>query len=279
MGREIRRISLTSKKISPPPQPTTHRCLIDEMLFKTFALAALLAPAHAEYSAIAGYTPLNNVASQSVIDLDQQAIENYVMLYNFDIAQNIYDEGAHSESYALVNITTSGGLPAPVYAGQEVQALSLSGAPITGTSLQDFDAGSMYFRFLYDTDDSLDTVCHVGQLPEEIQAVDGCINDTGILEIDGVVPVKYAYDYQINNDNDQTIARLSLNAKKLMHDCATCPYPTYDKFYNYYGEFDYAHQWVSTAFEGNETDFKLGNGDFANYGDLGRAGESFRKVE
>jgi hypothetical protein len=195
------------------------------------------------------------------------------MIYNFDIAQNIYDEGAHSESYARVNVTTTGGLPEDVVQGQVVQAISISGTPITGTVCGDYSAGSTLFRFLYDTDDSLSTVCHVGQLPEDIQATDGCINDTGTIEIDGATPIQYEYDHQIHNYNEQTIARLSLDAKDMMHDCATCPYLTYDKFYNYYGEFDYAHQWVVSAFDRNETDFKLGNGDFSKYGDLGRAGK------
>jgi hypothetical protein len=214
------------------------------MLFKTFALAVLISPTHAAFTPLAGYTPLSNVVSQAFIDLDQQAIESYLTLYDFVIAQNIYDDGAHSESYAQVNVTTSGGLPEPVYEGQAVQAISLSGTPVTGTSLGDFPAGSSVFRFLYDTSDSQTNVCHVGQLPEDIQATGGCINDTGTIEIDGATPIQYSYDYQIHNDNAQTIARLSVEAKTTMHDCPTCPYPTFDKFYTYYGEFEYADQWI-----------------------------------
>jgi len=56
-----------------------------------------------------------------------------------------------------------------------------------------------------------------------------------------------------------------------MYDCANCPYDTYQQFYNYYTNFDYANKWVLAAFNGGSTNFANGNADFSSYTDPGGA--------
>ena len=57
-----------------------------------------------------------------------------------------------------------------------------------------------------------------------------------------------------------------------MYRCENCPYATYDKYYKYYGKFDYANQWVLSAFNKGMTDFLNGNADFSAYGQDGTVG-------
>merc|ERR1740138_1934406 len=49
----------------------------------------------------------------------------------------------------------------------------------------------------------------------------------------------------------RTLQGFSTKAKKVMYeDCPGCPYKTYKKFYDYYGDYDYADKWVMAALEG-----------------------------
>lgn len=60
-----------------------------------------------------------------------------------------------------------------------------------------------------------------------------------------------------------------------MYTCVpNCPFDDYRKFAMYYGEFDYADQWVMAAFDGRETDFDHGNADFREYGEAGKIGKN-----
>ena len=48
-----------------------------------------------------------------------------------------------------------------------------------------------------------------------------------------------------------------------------CPYADYLKFYNYYGQFDYANQWILATFDRCRTIFSKGNVDFGAYEEMG----------
>lgn len=63
----------------------------------------------------------------------------------------------------------------------------------------------------------------------------------------------------------------STNAEDRMYTCMACPYFDYKLFYLYYGEYDYAHQFIEAAFNGGKTQFLKGNADFGLYGFKGRA--------
>jgi hypothetical protein len=98
---------------------------------------------------------------------------------------------------------------------------------------------------------------------------------TGQLAVGGQT-LAYNYDVLANNGNERSLAGFSTDAEEKMYRCENCPYVTYNKFYQYYGEFDYAHQWVMAAFEGRSTPFGNGIADFSGYTEVGRA-EAIKK--
>jgi hypothetical protein len=89
---------------------------------------------------------------------------------------------------------------------------------------------------------------------------------------------EYEYVVEQDNVNYRTIAGFSTDAKERMWDCDGCPYDTYTKFFDYYGEYDYADQIITAAFNGGKTSLKNGNNDFSLYeGGIGRTGMFFAR--
>ena len=72
----------------------------------------------------------------------------------------------------------------------------------------------------------------------------------------------------------RTLKGFSTGAQAKMYDgCPGCPYATYSKFYDYYGDFDYADKWVSAALNGTNMAFssgKHGPNEFAALPDASR---------
>jgi hypothetical protein len=97
---------------------------------------------------------------------------------------------------------------------------------------------------------------------------------TGTLTVEGLNnPVSYIYTVAEHNTNERTIQGFSTGAKGKMYTCEKCPYVTYEKFEQYYGQFDYADKWVTAAFDGGSTSFANGNADFGAYSEVGRSGK------
>jgi hypothetical protein len=96
----------------------------------------------------------------------------------------------------------------------------------------------------------------------------------GSLQVSGVGSLGYQYDPLKENGNDRTLQAFSLQAEEKMSE-----HSTYQKFYDYYGQFDYADKWVLAAFAGSETNFDNGNADFTFYGKSGLTGTSFHTTE
>jgi hypothetical protein len=94
----------------------------------------------------------------------------------------------------------------------------------------------------------------------------------GTLIVEGK-QMAYSYNPLTNNGNERDLQKFSTSAQDLMYECEDCPYKTYQKYYDYYGAFDYANQWVLAAFEGKSTSFSRGNADFSKYGFPGRTGK------
>jgi hypothetical protein len=97
----------------------------------------------------------------------------------------------------------------------------------------------------------------------------------GRLIADGFsTALNYTYNILQDNINGRTIKGFSSLAKETMYTCVpNCPFDDYRKFAMYYGEFDYADQWVTAAFDGRATDFDNGNADFRIYGEAGKIGK------
>jgi hypothetical protein len=191
----------------------------------------------------------------------------------YSTAKNIYTQGAHSKSVATVIL--SSGLLQSLKADTEVTGMSADNSTeIAGRLYEDFAAGTTVIKVQYQTTDIQANYvgCQVGARPEP--NTDGCFASSGSLTIDGEGSHTYTYDPLTNNDNERTLQGFSLQAQEKMHECANCPYATYEKFYQYYGVFDYANQWVLAAFDGAQTAFDNGNANFGSYSFDGRTGKN-----
>jgi len=216
---------------------------------------------------IAGYEPLSSVTDHNAIDLDQEAMEQQLSLANDDAykaAMRIYEEGAYSKSVAEVTLTAP--LPIDVEKGTVIMGVGSDGNQVAGKAYEDNAAGATSIIVQYKTSDSQKNYvsCQVGA--STTPNFDGCLADAGTLSIDGKTDVQYTYDPATNNVAKRTIQGFSTAAQKKMAECANCPYEMYEKFYDYYGQYDYGNQIVLAAFAGGKTNFKNFNNDFGLYG-------------
>ena len=89
----------------------------------------------------------------------------------------------------------------------------------------------------------------------------------------------YEYDIVDGNSNGVSLYGFSEHEAEKMFRCKhDCPYPDYEKFYNYYGQLDYGDLWIQAAFGGRSTNFgdtkfDRGNVDFSLLSWTARAGE------
>mmetsp|Transcript_37819 Transcript_37819/g.61789 ORF Transcript_37819/g.61789 Transcript_37819/m.61789 type:complete len:518 (+) Transcript_37819:133-1686(+) len=213
------------------------------------------------YAAIAGYLPGSQVTDHCAIDLDQKAIEDQLTQKTpeaFQNARKIYNNGGHSKSYALITLTDT--LKSNIKKSDPISGTNSEGNSVSGKAYADYDKGTTgAIKVLYATTDLQASYvdCQVGALTEPNMS--GCFAATGVLKIDEEEHA-YTYDPEMNNVNDRTIAKFSTGAGAKMSG-----YTDYKYFKDYYGEEDYAHQWVEAAFEGDSTSFSNGNADFSRY--------------
>ena len=71
--------------------------------------------------------------------------------------------------------------------------------------------------------------------------------------------------------HDVTLGGISKQAEAKMGKCENCPYVDYQYFMDYYGEFDYGHQFVTAALERQLTPFSKGNMDFSRFSEQAAA--------
>lgn len=192
---------------------------------------------------------------------------------SFANAKDIYINGAHSRS--LATITLGSALSGPVKADTPVTGKSTLGKEVKGVIYEDYPAGTSVIQIQYEVNTIQSTWvgCRVGANPEPF--TDGCLAESGEIIADGQT-FNYTYDVLSNNDNGRTLQGFSLQAEERMYRCENCPYSTFEKFYKYYGVFDYANQWIMAAFDGKSTTFANGNADFSLYSEVGRA-EAIKK--
>jgi len=194
---------------------------------------------------------------------------------SYQLAKDIYQQGAHSKSFAEVTIT--GGASGTIPAGAKVVGKTSSGAEVRGKVLDEVASGATTLKIQYKTTDIQDSYvdCQVGALGADGNT-NGCFAASGTVEIDGFEPITYTYTVPEDSNNGRTIAGFSTGAKAKMYECDNCPYVDYKKFFDYYGSFDYANQWVLAAFSGGKTSFQNGNADFGEFTFAGRT-ESIKK--
>jgi len=156
---------------------------------------------------------------------------------------------------------------------------TVGGDTISLRAYSTYPAGEGTIRLLYSVQDGRadhrHQPCQVGASPEPFTK--GCLTAIGTISLEGInsAQLSYVYDPLKDNKNGRTLAGFSTGAEKKMALCDNCPYVDYDKFYTYYGHYDYGHQWVTAAFDKRPTDFAFGNADFASYSDVA-ANEAIR---
>jgi len=261
------------------------------MIFRVAALVLLSASGTASstvrshrrlsYERIVGYEPGSQVTDHAAIDLDQKAIETELKKatdQGFTNAKNIYEKGGNSKSFARVNLGT--GLTVAVPKGTVISGINSDGLQVMGKAKDNFGAGATEIDVQYQTSDSSPHVtCRVGALTVALGAVtQGCLAATGTIKV-GEMDYAYTYDVMEDNMNGRTLMGFSTAAQAKMYACSNgCPHDEYMKFYNYYGQFDYAHQWVNAAMTGGKTDFTNGNADFGIYGFSGKTEASKKGI-
>lgn len=181
-------------------------------------------------------------------------------------AFEIYKQGAHSKSYATVKLAQTTG---KIAKGTAFVGTSLEGKPVRLTAYKDALAGSEEVKLQYDASFG-EARCQVGSSTDPV--LSGCLLALGTIQLDGIAstPLEYSYDPMKDNVNGRTLAGFSLGAESKMGKCQACPYVDYQKFLDYYDAFDYGDQWVTAAFEGKGTNFKLGNVDFETFSETAR---------
>merc|ERR1711988_272852 len=78
----------------------------------------------------------------------------------------------------------------------------------------------------------------------------------------------------------RTLQGFSTSAQAKMYEgCAGCPYEHYSRFFNYYGDYNYADKWVLAALDGTATSFSSGRGDadFSDVNDVATRREAVKK--
>jgi len=231
-------------------------------------LVLLASTANASYEMIANYEPQSQVTDHNAIDLDQEAMENQLALANEEAYANalaIYSEGAHSKSTAKVTLASP--LANAGTKGTKVTGRNADENQVVGKLYEDVASGATEVLIQYQTSDIQKSYvgCQVGA--SQTPNTEGCFASSGTVDIDGVgEDLSYSYDVSKDNINKRSIQGFSTAAQKKMAQCENCPYKMYQKFYDYYGQYDYANQLVLAAFAGSETNFDNFNNDFGLYG-------------
>ncbi|CAB9527994.1 expressed unknown protein [Seminavis robusta] len=212
------------------------------------------------------YEPQTAVTDHAAIDLDQQAIEQQLAAGTDEgraSAKDIYTNGAYSKTYAVLQLSAP--LTSEVQKGVEVTGKNANGDEILGNVLDVAEEGDTTIRVQYKTSNVQATysTCQVGASPDPVTT--GCFAPSGDIKAGANDPFTYTYDVSTGNQNARTIQGFSLQAKAKMYECEKCPYDTYKKFYDYYGAFDYANQWVLAAFNNANIAFTNGGADFSKY--------------
>lgn len=267
------------------------------MMFQSTILALFVLQASARVSQpeehrrlsferLVGYQPTTQITDHAAIDLDQQIMEQMMNAGNLIAGRNVYEQGGHSYSFAeirLINSPSEASWPA----GTQVFGLTEDGQEVSGSLLLPVQwtppaTGQTYqvnLDVLYKTSDIQEAYvdCQVGGLYTFNKANrNGCFAPNGTIAF---LPVgqfdasqatiyEYFYDIRQQNFNGRFLKRFSIEANKSMRPCPECAYfPDFQKFFNFYGNFDYADRWITAAFYSEQTNFEngRGNADFAGY--------------
>ena len=207
------------------------------------------------------------------MDLDQASFERQLASgteESFAVAQDIYNQGGHSKSHAVIELDVA--LAADLGKSATITGTAVDGTAITAKTYSAASAGDKTIKIKYTTSDDQATYvgCQVGALPADEHVTAKCFAPSNTLSIDGL---DYTYTYEIvgGNKSGRHLAGFSTSAdEKQLSGCPGCPYKEFKKFYDYYGTSEYAHEYVTAALDGTATNFQNGDADFSKYGIDGR---------
>jgi len=227
-------------------------------------------PTPATYTQLLAYTPLTMVTDSARIDLDQQSLEEAIEdSTDWSAGKELYKNGAHSMPTATCTLLSPNTLSKEVSSSASVTFTTVGGSPATGAALTRYNAGASELAFSYAVSaervEPFDTRCYVGGLPADQQDTRGCIQGSTSNTTTSVFTVgSTTYTASCTNDGARTLQSFSTKAQQLMYECTAapaeavtypvgCPYTTYEPYYKYYGQFDYADRITLAALDGKAT--------------------------
>lgn len=202
-------------------------------------------------SANTGNASFDNIAA---LDLDQRTIVARLASESAEgmaAAGDVFEKGAHSDSYAFLMISDPVLLGADVPPGSSVTGTTASGEAIGGITYRGSPIGDGTLEFHYGNGN-----CRVGGNPSP--ATTGCLAPSGTIAIDsgdGSSLVSWPYSYDPLRDNRNGISLSTLD--RLFRDEATAAAATttmaattLGKFRAYYGSPSYDNEWIRAALDG-----------------------------
>merc|ERR1740124_789322 len=178
------------------------------------------------------------------------------MQSGFDAGKVIYKEGGNSKSVAT--LTLSAALTAVIPKNTVVSGVSIGGAVVTATAYAEFPIGSTTIDVKYTP-----MTCLIGGLDPADYVDSGCFALSGEVST-GDDTLEYSYSLTDNN-NKRTLQGFSTAVESKMSEEVTAI-----AFKDYYGVWDYADRFAEAVFEGEKTDFTLGDADFTEMGFIGK---------
>jgi hypothetical protein len=233
------------------------------MLPKILVLGCAAVAQASSYERIAGYSPRSKVTDHNAIDLDQAAMEAELArktAAGFTSAKAIYEQGGNSKSYATFTVpgTDTAGSQTPAFTtSHEVTGTSSMG-PAYGTVKSAAAAGATSLKVTYRTTTvqaSYNGHCQVGALTSP--TTKGCFGATDVITVGGTSITPTAVVNQAGRTLQGFASASTTNSKMYTKSdsCPGCPYETYVKFYDYFGDLDYADKYVTAALDGKVADF------------------------
>jgi len=213
------------------------------------------------------YEPQTNIIDHSRIDLDQKEIEKELAQKRFLNALNIYEKGAYSGAYAALTVAPQE-LNGQVAKGTPVNAIAVDGKKQQGNCYETVSSTATSIQVQYKTSIGC---ANVRDNDDPSGDISRCFSETGNIVIGsdtGLKTAKYHYDIKKDTKYSRSFQKLRIDTESTMPIASQ--HDHYQKFVNYYGQSDYANQWILAAFNSTDTNFDNGNANFGLYSEEGR---------
>lgn len=216
------------------------------------------------YTQFMNFQSLTDVNDHARIDIDRKEMDtqlNQLTKKGLINAKNIYENGANSG--VLATLVLSEALGMELEKETEVSGESVTKKPQSAKLYEHVGKGASAIKVKYQSSKD----CRVNSM---VPFTSGCFNTTGTVTLASptieMTNISYSYSIEEGTKNTRTLKGFST------HDCRSgIIHEDFKKFYDYYGECDYANHWIMAAFDRTKTDLKNGNADFSVYGLEGRS--------